>query len=73
METILVALIVACSTLGGVVLGTRLIQPRQPTLKQEPKGLEDVVKELYNLKDEKEKKNFEDLTKALSWTGENDE
>ncbi len=76
METILIALIVSVSTLGGVYLGTRLTIKESP--RNEPKEIPkqesilDTVKELYNLEDEKERKNFEDLTNALNWNGEQD-
>lgn len=46
----------------------RIEELQQP--KEKP--LEDVVKGLYNLEDEKERKNFEDLTNALNWNGEQD-
>ena len=77
METVLIALIVSISTLGGVYLGTRLNIKESP--RNEPKvipkeeTLLDTVKELYNLEDEKERKNFEDLTKALNWNVEQNE
>lgn len=72
METIIIALIVAISSLGGVYLGFTLKQRSEPKNIEKQEIMtqqENSLAGLFDLEDAADKRAFRDLQKALSYNG----